>query len=369
MSASRGDGAGAGAGAGAMRFGAGYWSMAASRLRPRHHVLLYEELCRDAQLADELGFSDYWLVEHHNWYDGHGNALFTSLGALAACTERIGIGTSCLLLPLHDPLRVAEMAGTVDRLSGGRLKLCFGIGYRDVECDALGINRRTRPRRMEDGLALLTEAWSRGSGAFGFQGRAVSYEGEIDPQPRPVRAPLMYLGGFMPVTVQRAARFGCGLQLGPVITAEQGGELVQAFHAAGEEHGVDTSSREVGICRDFWIAPTMDEALKVGRPRLYNYYGETVGLGWKLFRDESGVAFGTDRAEMLAAYAKASVDSGIIGDPDHVAAEIERLRRNGFNYVQLRLRFDSQPWEAIRDAMTLFAEQVMPRFAGAAAVA
>jgi alkanesulfonate monooxygenase SsuD/methylene tetrahydromethanopterin reductase-like flavin-dependent oxidoreductase (luciferase family) len=348
-----------------MRFGAGYWSMAASRLRPRHHVLLYEELCRDAQLAEELGFSDYWLVEHHGWYDGHGNALFTSLGALAASTEAIGIGTSCLLLPLHDPLRVAEMAGTVDHLSGGRLKLCFGIGYRDVECDAVGVNRRARPRRMEDALSLLCDAWSRDtahSPAFPFRGRAVSYEGEIDPRPRPVRAPLMYLGGFMPVTVERAARFGCGLQLGPVITAEQGGELVQAYHAAGAEHGVDTAGREVGICRDFWIAPTMEEARKVGRPRLFNYYGETVGLGWKLFRDETGAAIGTDRPEMLAAYAQASVDAGIIGDPDHVTEEIERLRQNGFNYVQLRLRFDSQPWEAIRDAMTLFAEEVMPRF-------
>lgn len=345
-----------------MKFGVGYWSMAQTRLRPRHHVLLYDELCRDAQLADRLGFADYWLVEHHFWHDGHCNAELTALGAVAASTERIGIGPSCLLLPLHDPLRVAEMAGTVERLAPGRLRLVFGLGYRDEEYDGFGLSRRKRVRRLEESLELLERAWEANGGPFSFEGREIGYGGDVRVLPPPTRRPAMYLGGFVPQTAKRAARFGCGLQLGPAITAEQGGELVETFHAAGAEAGVDTSEREIGICRDFWIAPTMEEARSVGRPRLYHYYGETVGLGFKLFRDETGAVIGLDRQQLLGTYAKGAVDSGIIGDPDHVEGEIERLRRAGFNYVQLRLRFDSQPWEMISDAMTLFAEDVMPRF-------
>jgi hypothetical protein len=84
-------------------------------------------------------------------------------------------------------------------------------------------------------------------------------------------------------------------------------------------------------------------------------------LGWKLFRDEQGVLIGTDRPDLLGAYATASVDSGIIGDPDHVGEELAKLKDAGFNYVQRRFRFDSQPAEMIGDAMALFAEQVMPR--------
>jgi alkanesulfonate monooxygenase SsuD/methylene tetrahydromethanopterin reductase-like flavin-dependent oxidoreductase (luciferase family) len=344
-----------------MRFGVGYWSAAATRLRPRHHALLYDELCAEAKLAESLGYADYWIVEHHFWYDGHANAQLTVLGALAAETERIGLGTSVLILPLHDPLRIAEMAGTVDRLSGGRLRLAFGIGYREEEYDGFGISRRRRPARMEDGLAFLRQAWG-SAGPFEFAGREIRYHAPVEPLPSPRRPPRLYVGALVPQAVERAARYGCGLQLGAIMTAEQAGQLVALYHAAGERAGVDTSQAEIGIDRDFWIAPTTDEARRVARPRLYNYYGETVALGWRQFRDTEGAVIGADRAQVLGPIIKGAVDAAIVGDPDHVTEEIDALRAAGFNYVQLRYRFDSLGFEQVKDAMTLFAEQVMPRF-------
>ena len=344
-----------------MRFGVGYWSAAATRLRPRHHTLLYDELFAEAKLAEALGYDDYWVVEHHFYYDGHVNAQMTALGALAAETERIGLGTSVLILPLHDPLRLAEMAGTVGRLSGGRLRLAFGIGYREEEYDGFGISRRKRAARMEDGLAFLNRAWS-GTGPFEFAGRETSYHGAVEALPHPGRPPRMYVGALMPPAVERAARYGCGLQLGAIMTAEQAGQLVSLYHAEGERAGIDTSNAEIGIDRDFWIAPTTDEARRVARPRLCHYYGETVALGWRQFRDADGTVIGADRADLLGPMIKGAVDSAIVGDADHVTEEIEALRAAGFNYVQLRYRFDSLDFEQVTDAMTLFAERVMPRF-------
>ena len=345
-----------------MKFGAGYWSMAGTRLRPRHHALLYDEMIRDAQAAERLGYSDYWLVEHHFWYDGHINAELTALGALAAATDTIGIGTSCLLMPLHDPLRAAEMAATVDRLSGGRLRLVFGLGYRDEEYDAFGISRKARAPRLERSIELLDALWGT-DGPIDVANKHFTYTG-IEARPRPLqRRPLMYLGGFVPKTVERAAKYGIGLQLGPVISADQGRELVARYHEAAAEFGTDVSGVEIGICRDFWVAPTTAEARRVARPRLFHYYGETVALGWKLFRDPDSELIYLDRPDLLRAYASAGVDAAIVGDPATVGEEITKLRDAGFTYVQLRFRFDSQPAELIHGAMELFASDVMPAFA------
>lgn len=104
-----------------------------------------------------------FFTEHHFWYDGYCPALLVACAALAARTERIKIGTGVLLLPMHDPLRVAEAAIVVDRLSGGRLVLGVGLGYRDIEFDAFGVERRHRARRLEDGVRVIRAECARSS--------------------------------------------------------------------------------------------------------------------------------------------------------------------------------------------------------------
>lgn len=341
-----------------MKFGIGYWSMAATRLTPRSHVLLYEELVRDAIAADQMGFSDIWVVEHHFWYDGHCNAGLVALSSLATATSRIGLGTSCLLLPLHDPLRVAEMAALLDRMSGGRLRLVLGLGYRDEEYDGLGIDRRRRVLRLEEGITILRSAWN--ESLSGFSGREFRY-GHVDVPFRPAQPDIpIALAGFVPATAERAARLRCGLMLGPVIDAQYASQLVGRYYTVARETGFDPGGHIIGICRDFWIARTSQQAREVAIPRLYHYYGETVALGWKLFRDESNEVIGLERPQLLKQYVDAAVSAAIVGDPDTTYDELAKLGRMGFNYVQLRFRFDSLPQDEIHQAMRLFALTVMP---------
>jgi alkanesulfonate monooxygenase SsuD/methylene tetrahydromethanopterin reductase-like flavin-dependent oxidoreductase (luciferase family) len=98
--------------------GLGLWGMQAFILHPRHHVKLYQEMVEEARWADELGFDALWLTEHHVWFDGYVPQLLTAVGAVAAATSRIRIGTSCLLLPMHDPLRVGDAADMSEIVSG-----------------------------------------------------------------------------------------------------------------------------------------------------------------------------------------------------------------------------------------------------------
>ena len=123
--------------------------------------------------AEEGGFDDIWLSEHHFLEDCYSPSMLAIGCAIAVKTKRIRIGTSVLLLPLHDPVRVAEDAATLDVISGGRLELGLGVGYKVEELKAWGIEPKSRGRRMEeDEIIQRLFAGER----FSFQGEFHNYE-------------------------------------------------------------------------------------------------------------------------------------------------------------------------------------------------
>src|SRR5438067_12462356 len=130
---------------------------------------LYQELLEQIAYAEELGFDDIWITEHHFVEDGYCPSALVAAAAIAARTTRVRIGTWVLLLPLHNALRVAEDAAVVDNLSGGRLDLGVGLGYRLEEFAAFGVERRHRRGRMDEGCEVIRRAWS--EDGWSFEGR------------------------------------------------------------------------------------------------------------------------------------------------------------------------------------------------------
>src|ERR1700738_4958147 len=147
---------------------------------------VYESQLEQTKLAEDLGYDTVWLTEHHFAEDGYSPSLMTLAGAVAAKTQRVRIGTFLLLLPLHNAVRVAEDAATVDVISRGRFDLGIGKGYARHEFLGYGIPSKERASRFEEGIDVMRGIWTQEP--FSFQGKHYNLQ-NIRLTPKPVQHP------------------------------------------------------------------------------------------------------------------------------------------------------------------------------------
>ncbi|HEV8374169.1 MAG TPA: LLM class flavin-dependent oxidoreductase [Actinomycetota bacterium] len=166
----------------------------------------YAERLQEAVLVERLGLAAVWGSEHHAVEDGYLPQQLPFLAAVAARTSRIRLGTGVLLLPLYRPREVAEQAGVVDLVAGGRLLLGLGAGYVEREFDVFGVDRSARGRLLEEKLPWLRRALAEGVAADGPGGADLPV-GPPSPQPG---GPPLYLGGTAPAALDRVARLADG---------------------------------------------------------------------------------------------------------------------------------------------------------------
>src|SRR5258708_36836383 len=168
----------------------------------------YADQLAQTRRAEELGYDEIWLTEHHFAEDGYSPAILPIASAIAAVTKRIRIGTYLVLLPLHNAVRVAEDAATVDIISNGRFDLGLGQGYAPGEFAAYGVDRKTRAGRLEEGIEVIRGAWT--TDDFSFDGRHYKLK-NLRLMPRPVQTPHppLWIGAGAPKAIERAGRMGC----------------------------------------------------------------------------------------------------------------------------------------------------------------
>ena len=171
-------------------------------LDPELLATMYAASLDMAAFADSAGFTAVTTDEHHGADDGWMPATLVYTGMLAARTSRIAVAVQALLLPLHDPLRVAEDLAVLDLASGGRVAVTLGVGYRPEEYAAHGKSWEHRGRLMDEAVAALLDAWL--GEPFDFRGERV----RVTPVPRTKPHPPIMIGGSARPGARRAARFG-----------------------------------------------------------------------------------------------------------------------------------------------------------------
>ena len=165
---------------------------------------------RVAELAEELGYDSVWTTEHiivgPEAVDPYGRVYdpLVTLGWIAGWTERIGLGTSIVLVPLHNPMHLAKQAATLQELSGGRLTLGVGMGWHTDEFDFMGVEFEGRGRRGDEAIRLMRALWK---GERDFDGEHWSFH-DATSEPLPSPPPEIWIGGSSPAAIRRARELG-----------------------------------------------------------------------------------------------------------------------------------------------------------------
>jgi alkanesulfonate monooxygenase SsuD/methylene tetrahydromethanopterin reductase-like flavin-dependent oxidoreductase (luciferase family) len=165
---------------------------------------LYPAAIEMAAFADRIGVSAINLMEHHGSEDGYLPQPFSLCAAMASVTSRIHFGLGAVILPLHDPVMVAEKLAIADLISNGRVRVIFGAGYVPFEFAMFEKSLKDRAKLMDRGLEIILRALK--GEKFEIDGRPVF----IRPLPQTAAEDMILVGGAVPASARRAARFDVG---------------------------------------------------------------------------------------------------------------------------------------------------------------
>jgi alkanesulfonate monooxygenase SsuD/methylene tetrahydromethanopterin reductase-like flavin-dependent oxidoreductase (luciferase family) len=166
------------------------------------HAEQYAACLEQCAWADDHGLDIIVLSEHHGVADGYLPAPLTLAAAIAGRTKKIRITVAAALVPLHDPVRLAEQLAVLDLASGSRVSFVAGLGYRQEEFDMAGVDRTQRGKLLEEYIGVMRQAW--GGEPFEWRGRTVRVT------PKPNAPPMILVGGSTQVAARRAARLRAG---------------------------------------------------------------------------------------------------------------------------------------------------------------
>jgi probable F420-dependent oxidoreductase len=176
-------------------------------------VISGEAITRAARHAEDLGFAHVWVSDHvvHPAAQTYPAAFladpFVTLSWAAAATERVGLGTSVLVVPHHNPVWLANALASLDYLSGGRVIVGAGVGWSEAEFEALGHSFADRGRRMDEALDLFRAAWR--DDPVTFHGQHHSFD-DIRFLPKPAHDIPLWIGGGVEAAYRRAIAKGDG---------------------------------------------------------------------------------------------------------------------------------------------------------------
>lgn len=321
----------------------------------------YREALELAAEASRVGYHSIWASEHHGEADGYCPSPVVACAALAVAAPNCRIGQAVALAPLHGhPMRMAEDLSVVDNLSGGRVEIGLGQGYRPAEFDQFGWNYTTRTRAFEESLDVLEKAWT--GGPFDYAGKIYSVKrGLLRPPPvKPGRVPL-WIGAAAPKARARAVRRRAGFLVAPLIELEH---LTRQLHSFDEE----CARQEVGhlpraVMREILVGDSAADAIRRHQPFIDEVYGvqykpERVGLSYVDKATGERKPLTSDNPYFMSE--EFMQERWLLGTPEEIAAKIAMWQpRLGMDHLIFTPRPPGMPLRQAVDEIAMIAKALI----------
>jgi alkanesulfonate monooxygenase SsuD/methylene tetrahydromethanopterin reductase-like flavin-dependent oxidoreductase (luciferase family) len=304
---------------------------------------LYRTAIEMAAWGEEHGCMSIQVCEHHRSPDGYLPAPLILASAMAARTKSLPIQVAALIVPLHDPVELAEQMAVLDLVSAGRVSYVVAIGYVKAEYEMFGRESKGRGRRLEECIRVMRRAWS--GEEFEFENRSV----RVTPKPYTEGGPVMLMGGGVAASARRAARLGMGMiAMGSDPNLEQ--IYREACRAEGRTPGLCINPKP-GTALSAFVSRDPDEAWAKWGPHLLHdarAYAEWMG---------DGIDSATKSVATSVEALRAANGSYRIFSPDEAVAEIEK---HGALFMQPLC--GGLPIEYAWESLETLVQDVLPRF-------
>lgn len=265
-------------------------------------------LVEQVRVARDAGYASLWFPHHWLTYPMQMLQIMPAMAYLAAEAKGMAIGPNILILPLLNPMHVAEEAATLDVITGGNYVLGAGLGYREPEFTAFGITHAERAGRFSESVTLMRKLWA--GGRITHEGKFFTIR-DAGISVKPVRpgGPPIYVAGLVDSAVRRAARIGDAWLIANASSIQEITPQMHTYRSALQEFG--RPPLEFPIARECYVGASRASAYAECKAALEYKYAAYAQ--WGMTSPLEGTSF-DDFAR----------DRFIIGDKESVKDEIIR---------------------------------------------
>ncbi len=311
----------------------------------------FAETVEQARLIRSLGFDSIWGGEHHATPGFHYFPLLPMLQRLAAEADGLWVGTNLILLPLHNPIEMAEVGAFLDVITGGRFLLGVGLGYRAEEFAIFGVPMTERVSRLTEGLEIIRRLWTEDH--VTHRGRHWQLD-DVTIRPRPLQRPRppILVGSQVPAGIARAARIADGWLVVPVPTVDEFAKQAADFARARSAEGLPPSEH---ICRllEVVCAPDEETAIRRAAPFLLEKYAAYLGWGLPGITIDSAAKPDVQLRQLAA-------NRFALGSPAQVVEALLRQHEAGVTHATMRVSWPGMRQDDILAGIELLGREVLP---------
>ena len=334
----------------------------------RTDLEVYQNELKLADLAEPLGFDSIWGVEHHFTDYTMCPDVLQFLSYMAGRTERVQLGSMVVVLPWHDPMRIAEQFSVLDHLSGGRAIIGVGRGLGRVEFEGFRLDMSESRTRFAESAKMLVDALE--NGVAEFDGELIK-QPKVDIRPKPYKSfhGRTYAAAVSPESSLALAQLGLGILIIPQKPWSEVENELKAYREIFQE--VNGTPAPPPIVVGFTFCHEDEDRAKEMASEYVGNYWDSIMDHYEFrsdhLKETKGYEYYGKFTEKIEQYGTQDVkdfflDLQVWGTPDQCYDKIMSTRgRVGSDSFLAAFSFGAMPYDEVEKSMRLFAKEVLPR--------